>query len=219
MSLRTSPRVSTNNLIFKKVPSLNCNSRISSSLEETPEICYISSMGYSHVDTKVTFYISYRYTGQALEFAKQDFENRLDAICANIDPKASDYKKAVYIHDYIEDNFVYDHNKNDTIHDAYRMLLNNRGVCSAYAALYKALCNRVGLDAEIVWTKLDNHAWNIIKLNGLWYHVDVTWDDTGAGDNEYFLKPDILIWGGGHHQWTNCGKYVIPCFSFWYVFK
>ena len=37
----------------------------------------------------------------------------------------------------------------------------------------------------------DSHAWNLVQLDGKWYHVDVTWDE--AGGHLYFLKSDDFI--------------------------
>lgn len=209
-----------NEIVLNNIKSGTERSRlIHEILEGTPEIFYIDSMRYKYYNDTTVVYVSYRYSKEALENAKIDYEKRIDKICQNIDSNLSDYKKVLYIHDYIADNFYYDYSTEDTIHDAYRMLLKGKGVCSAYANLFKALCNKVGLKCEVVWTKLDNHDWNVVKINGFWYNVDVTWDDTGAGDKEYFLVPDTLIWGGGHRQWTNCGKYKISCFNYWYAFK
>ena len=188
-------------------------------LEGTPELFYISAMSYVYYDKTTEFHVSYRYSGEELEFVKTDFDRRIEEICSNVDSKLSDYEKALFVHDYLADNYEYDYSNSDVIHDAYRMLITGRGVCSAYANLFKAICNRLGLGCEVVWTKLDNHDWNVVRINGFWYNVDVTWDDTGAGKQEYFLVPDTLIWGGGHHQWINCGKYKISCFRFWYSLK
>ena len=69
-----------------------------------------------------------------------------------------------------------------------RVLRRRKGVCTDYARLMDALCAEVGIDNRTVdgYTKdllfdindtlyFDNHAWNAVKLNGLWYLYDITW--------------------------------------------
>ena len=54
-------------------------------LEGTPEFFHIASMGSVKLGkTSYEIRLTYRYSGQAYEDAKIDFNNRLDAICANI---------------------------------------------------------------------------------------------------------------------------------------
>ena len=52
-------------------------------------------------------------------------------------------------------------------------------VCQGYSNCYKLLLEKAGIPAQYIRgvSANGNHAWNIIKLNGKWYHVDVTWDD------------------------------------------
>ena len=43
-----------------------------------------------------------------------------------------------------------------------------------------------------------NHAWNLIKIDGEWYHIDVTWDDPtpdllGRVNHVFFLISDDAI--------------------------
>ena len=53
--------------------------------------------------------------------------------------------------------------------------------------LFKA----AGIDTRIVLGKLNdiNHGWNLVKINNIWYHVDVTNNDY-VGENKYFLRSD-----------------------------
>ena len=42
------------------------------------------------------------------------------------------------------------------------------------------------------------HMWNMVKVGGLWYHVDVTWDDPISSSGpmlryDYFLVSDSTI--------------------------
>ncbi len=62
-------------------------------------------------------------------------------------------------------------------------------VCRGYAGFFKLLCGYAGIEAQ----RLGNittmgHEWNRVKVEGIWYDVDVTWDDCGWG-YKYFLIP------------------------------
>ena len=56
-------------------------------------------------------------------------------------------------------------------------------VCEGYARCYKLLMDKAKIPTEVVSgknrynEKLSGHAWNLVNLDGTWYHVDVTWDD------------------------------------------
>ena len=97
----------------------------------------------------------------------------------------SDYEKELALHDYIVKNFEYDTSaaEQDEISDSSTsitcFLCEHKGVCEAYAYTFKALCSLCGLKCYVVSGKLDNvnHAWNIIELDGSFYHIDLTSDD------------------------------------------
>ena len=69
-----------------------------------------------------------------------------------------------------------------------RMLKYRRGICLDYATLMDTLCTLAGITNVSVYgyakdeifdvsdsLYLDNHAWNAVKLGGLWYLYDATW--------------------------------------------
>ena len=57
-------------------------------------------------------------------------------------------------------------------------------VCNGYAMATEYLCNAAGIDCIIAVS--ENHAWNIVKINGVWYEFDVTWiDHTDYGYLDY----------------------------------
>ena len=67
---------------------------------------------------------------------------------------------------------------------------NQKGVCEDYSRLFKAMCEAVGLEAEIITgvardfhrpyrsNHNNRHAWNAVKIDGNWHLLDATW---GAG--------------------------------------
>lgn len=65
---------------------------------------------------------------------------------------------------------------------AYGALVNRVSVCQGYALAYMYLLDRIGIKNYCCLSEDLNHIWNIVYVNGLPYHVDVTWDDIGWSD-------------------------------------
>ena len=100
------------------------------------------------------------------------------------------------IHDYIINNTEYDTKKSDNIKDttyksntAYGVLIQGYGICSGYSDAMKLFLDKL----NIVNYKASNdqHIWNVVLLDGNWYHLDLTWDDPVSDKNitrdNYFL--------------------------------
>ncbi len=73
-------------------------------------------------------------------------------------------------------------------HDATGVLLNGKGVCESYASAYQLCLEILGVENYIMTSSDGAHVWNRVKVDGKWYHVDVTWNDTT--DNTFFLLDD-----------------------------
>ena len=81
---------------------------------------------------------------------------------------------------------------------AYGCIVERQASSLGFAMGYKALCDILGLDCTVVRGErnekgVSSHGWNIIRLNGLNYHVDVsriTENPAGA-----FLLSDSELWG------------------------
>jgi len=119
-----------------------------------------------------------------------------------------DWQKALVLHDALILRCRYD----TTLAKAtgYDLLLNGTTVCAGYAALYQDLLQRVGIPSVVVTSDAMEHAWNLVQLEGNWYHVDVTWDDPtadreGRVRHDHFLRTDEEISSGEkpHYEWNN----------------
>ena len=105
-------------------------------------------------------------------------------------------EKIKVIHDYIIDHTEYDRlkyeNKNDNTYKsntAYGVLVQGYGTCNGYADAMAIFLNKM----NVINYKISNneHIWNLVYLNGNWYHLDLTWDDPISDSNinrdTYFL--------------------------------
>ena len=115
-----------------------------------------------------------------------------------VKPGMSDKDLVLLVHDYIAVNTVYDieglesGNPNPAIFDIYGVFGDNLAVCQGYALAAEYLLNRHGVNCGIASSDKLNHAWNVVEINGKWYHVDVTWDDP-IPDNLGRVKHQYLL--------------------------
>ncbi|MGN0387107.1 MAG: InlB B-repeat-containing protein [Lachnospiraceae bacterium] len=108
------------------------------------------------------------------------------------DSSLTDMQKAIILHDYLAIQVEYD-NTTSNCYSAFGALAEGKAVCQGYALAYKYLLNKAGIDCYMVTSESLNHAWNLVEINGNYYHVDVTWDDP---------TPDLL--GRSRHFFMFC---------------
>ncbi|MBQ5332845.1 MAG: hypothetical protein J6K92_06260 [Oscillospiraceae bacterium] len=113
-------------------------------------------------------------------------------IISQLDEDMSDYEKLKFFHDYLVLN-VESSVEGDYVDSIYGALVNKKALCEGYAKAFSYLCNLAGIENMIVtgYTGVD-HMWNMVKLEGSWYHVDIGWDQPAeALRTEY---PDLILY-------------------------
>ncbi|MGN0491213.1 transglutaminase domain-containing protein [Ruminococcus sp.] len=172
-----------------------------------PEVFWLKS-DFQYIDNYDSTSLFLNYSVQPdnsdpdrLKKAKEKFNKTVDKIVDGAPKNATDYELELYVNDYLVDNCVYDKEavESDELigheNDAYGALVDKKAVCEGYSRAFQLLCNRLGVDCISITGSGDgeSHAWNNVKLDGEWYEVDVTWNDTD-GDTEipiynYFNVP------------------------------
>lgn len=103
----------------------------------------------------------------------------------------SDYEKALWLHDWLLQQLDYDHSLKWS--SAESALTRRLGTCQAYESAYSKLLTAAGITNAETRDTYDGHTWNAMKLDGKWYQVDCTWDDTK--DNYYNFDQTHLYFG------------------------
>lgn len=93
----------------------------------------------------------------------------------------SEYEMALYLHDWLLDQLEYDNSLKWS--SAESALTRGLGTCQAYESAYSKLLTAAVITNSETRDTYDGHTWNAVKLDGKWYQVDCTWDDTS--DNFY----------------------------------
>ncbi|MBQ8827037.1 MAG: hypothetical protein IJ007_08090 [Oscillospiraceae bacterium] len=134
----------------------------------------------------------YRLTPEEMSRMNRESEAAADEIMLGISEDMTDYEKLKFFHDYLILNCESskDYEYGNTVYGA---LVEGKALCEGYSKAFSYLCNRVGIENMIV-TGLTNeaHMWNMVKVNGNWYHIDVTWDKPGGTLADMF--PDMIMY-------------------------
>lgn len=119
---------------------------------------------------------------------KQRVSDMLEASNAILDkmPAFTDeFDKVHYIHDALAGMIDYDMGAQDRS-ASYAALLNGKATCEGYAKAYQFVLNQAGIEALMAFGDAgEAHSWNVVRINGNYYHSDLTWDDAiVVGENE-----------------------------------
>ena len=112
----------------------------------------------------------------------------------------TEYEKAKVYYTWICDNCVYDHDAGDQSlsHIAYGLFQDGAAVCDGYTGAYNMLLKLEDIDC----TALSNssHIWTVATLDGVQYHIDTTWGDSGtSADYGFFAMTPAQSWS--YHRW------------------
>lgn len=149
---------------------------------------------YSRLDAKIKVHQTYLTNP-----AQEDIVNeKVASILSTADTESmSDFQKVKFVNDYIVKNTEYSTNTTASPHSAYAVIQENKGVCQGYALLALKMLQALGVETQYVVGEVytGGHAWNLLKVDGEWYHLDTTWNDpTPDRKNivryEYFLVND-----------------------------
>ena len=170
---------------------------------------YIQREGYTYeYDQNTQLVISFE--PQVLpeqEYDRAFYQQRLEEILREcVFEWMEPWQIALAVHDYLAVYGDYDETLNITT--GYDLLKTGQTVCSGYTEVYRELMKMAGIPCVSVVSEKMAHTWNLVQLDGKWYHVDVTWDDPvpsiqGRARHDYFLLTDEEISGGDkpHYGW------------------
>ena len=179
-------------------------------INSRPELFYVSGKyTYRHtLNTVVSIKPEYLFTGDELAGKQAEYEEMLNALLLRIDPAASEADKVLAVNDLLCLGFSYE--EEPGVFDAYHFLKDGKGVCQSYTLTATALFNRLGIESVYVQSEAMNHIWNLVRVDGNWYHLDITWNDPtpdvfGKASHKNFLLNDADIAAARHYNWSIAG--------------
>jgi len=122
----------------------------------------------------------------------------VNAVGACCTPSMTPLERANAIHHYVGDLIDYDYSYTHcTTRDAFTYGL---GTCAGYANAFQSMCWAAGVECDVITGPIstgENHAWNRVLVNGVYYYYDVCVD--GGGRN---TTSDCMAIIEGHPHWN-----------------
>lgn len=176
-------------------------------LNSTPDMFYVGNSYRLKLSAGKIVNVSpiYLYAAEDIPALRKVYEQKLAEILSLIVPGMTDLEKLLTLNDYFCLEYRYD--TTYTVYDTLRFFTEKTGVCQAYMLALTAVLNRLGIPVSYAQSIEMNHIWNLVQLDGKWYHVDLTWNDPlddrfGRALHTNFLKSDAGIAATGHYSWT-----------------
>lgn len=162
-----------------------------------PELFWLDT-GYTYQYTSdgtiVEVDLKYNETANDLNASKAAFDNAATQIINGARQYGNAEDQERYVHDAIINEVDYD--LNATLNQsAYSALVNHATVCAGYAKAFQYVMLQLGIPAYYVTGTSENedHAWNIVLINGQYVNVDLTWDDTSGQRYRFFNLSDAQM--------------------------
>ena len=149
----------------------------------------------------IKFQFNYHHSKEEEAFVDYTLNQRIEPMRG-----LSDFEKVKAAHDFIVLSTAYASMTENSQYSPYTLLTENKAVCQAYALVLYRMLEKLGFDVRYVAGDARDqlHAWDLVNLEGAWYHIDVTWDDPVPDHlNEvqynYFLVSDEQM--AKDHEW------------------
>lgn len=155
---------------------------------------------FSHIETeydtmgKITIRINKVYSDTDIKMINDEVDTLYTVLTNNLTDTKTIIKK---IHDYIINNTKYDSNRSDYGDETYRSdtaygpLFEKYAVCGGYSDLMELFLERLKIKSFKVSS--NTHVWNAVYLDGVWYNLDLTWDDPVADNGRDYLEENFFL--------------------------
>lgn len=150
---------------------------------------------YTEVHTVLK--LNYTYSSEEKSQKETEIENAVTEIVNGIPAEASEYEKIKYVYEYLVNSVSYVEESPDN-QNLYSSLVRKETVCAGYAKATQYLLNRMGFYCTyVIGTarrdgETESHAWNIVRCNGNYYYVDVTWADPIVNEADPMAVHDTI---------------------------
>lgn len=145
--------------------------------------------------------IFYKYSDEKIVEMQKAIDKEVQRVLDGITPDMTEYDKVKYFYDYLASSVVYDEST-ENCRDIYGVFVDKKAICGGYSKAFSHLCDKVGIETATVTGDADGeaHMWNMVKIDGQWYNIDITYAVTESELGsyvryDYFCVTDEMLAG------------------------
>lgn len=128
--------------------------------------------------TVLEIYPTYIFeTKDASDKARELMNEKIQEYISVAEKFGDPVEKLLAVHDELVEECDYGDPNDPVSHHAYSIFAYENGVCQGYSQAFYMLAQALGTETEYCVDDNIGHSWNYVKLDGEWYHIDVTFDD------------------------------------------
>lgn len=112
----------------------------------------------------------------------------------------SDYEKELAVYKWMCANIGFDDGSLAVIPDAgsevdnpHGVLKYHKAVCVGYATTFRLFMQMMDIECMIVHDSYLSHSWDLVKLDGQWYHTDIYSDAPDGNFSHFNLNDDAMM--------------------------
>lgn len=138
---------------------------------------------------ETTLNVTYLISSEQEKYVDSQLKSIVKSV---INRKMTDLEKVKAINDYIIRKYEYDTSLKSI--SVYSSLTTSLATCQGYSMTAYKMLNYAGIENRIIVGRINNipHSWNCVKIDGNWYQLDITNNDS-IEKNKYFLVGDNLL--------------------------
>ncbi|MCC8043133.1 MAG: hypothetical protein LIO69_06440 [Oscillospiraceae bacterium] len=134
----------------------------------------------------------YDFSFFTVQTMNMELEERMNDILSQLNSSMSDYEIVKFIHDTVIQSCTYS-SDNKRMNTVYGCLVDEKALCQGYARSFTYLCSEAGINSLVVLGYAnESHMWNMVEMDGEWYHIDLTWDDPDRVANPDSVRYDYF---------------------------
>lgn len=199
------------------IGNINVDGILRSLIDDTPWLFFVDEWRWEETGQKINIFPKYKYTRKQTEELRERCQQEVGIILSRLKEDKGVNGIAKHLHDILIRNIKYEKQNNYEVHTIIGPLLKRKCVCDGFSKLYKLILDELGIENYLIYGKgfvhtlfySEEHAWNLVKIDNDFYHVDVTYDATLSMLDyiryDYFLIDDTLI--SMDHYWN---RSIIP---------
>lgn len=135
-------------------------------------------------------------TGELSDKDRETLDMASEVLEEIIDDGMSPYEKELAVYDWMTSELRYDTGALLVIPDTsadcdnpYGVLKHHNAVCVGYATTFRLFMQMLDIECMVVHNNDCYHSWDLVKLDGEWYHTDI-YSDSDTGNYSHFNLSD-----------------------------